>query len=193
MKMKKLIYLTMLLFLTYGNKAQIDFRKGEIGAEIFAGFSNVGGSVGGELKYGMFYKENLLFGPSFRLHQTWANNLGQKFSFSMYGPGLFAHYRLQKVLFLGAEFQYLKSPFNFVTFQQDQVRQWSANLMLGGGFCFSLTERLKLNAAIFYDVINAQNSPFRSSYNFSIKNEFGQVVRILPIIYRVTFFFPFGE
>ena len=30
-------------------------------------------------------------------------------------------------------------------------------------------------------------------YNFKIKNEVGQTVRILPIIYRVTFFIPLGE
>jgi hypothetical protein len=190
--MKKIIA-SIFSLVTLLSSAQIDFKNGEIGAEIFAGFSNFGGSVGGEMKYGVFLNEQLLVGPSFRLHQTWANNLGQKASFSVYGPGVFGHYRIQKVLFVGAEFQVLRNPFNFVTFQQDQLRKWSPNLMLGGGFCFTLNPRLKLNAAIFYDVINAPNSPFRTSYNFRIKNEFGQTVRILPIIYRVTFFFPLGQ
>jgi hypothetical protein len=47
--------------------------------------------------------------------------------------------------------------------------------------------------ALFYDVINAQNSPFRSSYAFKMKNQTGQVVRILPVIYRITLFIPLSK
>ena len=56
-----------------------------------------------------------------------------------------------------------------------------------------LGEKVRLNAALFYDVINAENSPFRTSYFFKVKNQAGQIVRTLPIIYRVTFFIPIGS
>lgn len=164
----------------------------EIGLEPYIGFSNLGGAVGGELKYAARLSENLLVGPSFRLQRTWANNLGMQTQMTTWGGGVFAHYRYQEVVFGGIEFQYLKSPFSFVN-PNDNVRPWSPNLMVGGGFYLKLSDKIRLNAALFYDVINAPNSPFRSSYSFKIKNEYGQVVRILPIIYRLTFFIPIDQ
>jgi hypothetical protein len=164
----------------------------ELGLEPYVGFSNMGGAVGGELKYAARLSENLLVGPSFRVQRTWANNLGVQSQMTTWGGGLFAHYRYQDLIFGGVEFQYLKSPFSFVN-PLEVVRPWSPTLMVGGGFYLKLTDKVRLNAALFYDVINASNSPFRSSYTFQIKNEFGQVVRILPIIYRLTFFIPLDQ
>ena len=84
--------------------------------------------------------------------------------------------------------------FNFKTLKDFfLLSKISATIFSLYGFCFKLGKHVRLNAAIFYDVINAKNSPFRSSYNFNVKNEAGQIVRVLPIIYRVTFFFPLGQ
>jgi hypothetical protein len=110
----------------------------------------------------------------------------------MYGGGAFAHLRYQDKVFAGVEFQMLHSPFNFITFQSGQ-KKWAPTLFVGGGFYLKLAPKINLNLALFCDVINADNSPFRSSYNFKIKNEFGQVVRILPIIYRITLFIPLSK
>ena len=154
----------------------------ELGLEPYVGFSNMGGAVGGELKYAARLSENLLVGPSLRVQRTWANNLGVQSQMTTWGGGVFAHYRYQDLI----------SPFSFVN-PLEVVRPWSPTLMVGGGFYLKLTDKVRLNAALFYDVINAPNSPFRSSYTFQIKNEFGQVVRILPIIYRLTFFIPLDQ
>ena len=171
---------------------QKGYYKSEIGAELYAGFSNLGGAFGGEIKYAYLVNKNLALGPSFRLQRTWTNNFGINQSFNIFGGGGFAHYRLQEKLFLGAEIQLLRSPFNFVSFEQNP-KKWAPIALIGGGVHLKLHERVRLNAGIFYDVINAENSPFRSSYNFKIKDEVGETVRILPIIYRVTFFIPLGE
>lgn len=169
--------------------AQLNYMGSELGLEPYIGFSNLGGALGAELKFAAKLSENLFVGPSFRVQRTWANNLGIQSQMTTWGGGAFAHYRLQEILFGGIEFQYLKSPFSFVN-PLEVVRPWSPTLMVGGGVYLKLTDKVRLNAALFYDVINAANSPFRSSYSFQIKNEFGQVVRILPIIYRLTFFIP---
>lgn len=181
------IFLCLLQFIS---NAQI--QSSELGIEAFGGGSQLGGTFGGELKYAAKLPNNLIIGPSFRLHRSWSNYLNVQSQFTMYGGGAFAHMRYQDKLFAGLEFQMLHSPFNFITFQEGQ-KKWSPTLFVGGGFCLKLAPKINLNLALFYDVINADNSPFRSSYNFKIKNEFGQVVRILPIIYRVTLFIPLSK
>ena len=191
--MKKFSLLLVLLGIYFsGTSQQKGYYKSEIGAEVYAGFSTLGGAFGGEIKYAYLVDKNLAVGPSFRLQRTWANNFGVNQSFNIFGAGLFAHYRFQEKLFLGTEIQFLRSPYNFVSFQTN-TRKWAPIALIGGGVNLKLHERARLSAGIFYDVANADNSPFRSSYNFKIKNEFGQIVRILPIIYRITFFFPLGE
>lgn len=186
--MKNIILFFAFIIASHAN-AQLSYMGSELGLEPYIGFSNLGGAVGGELKFAARLSDNLLVGPSFRVQRTWSNNLGIQSQMTTWGGGVFAHYRYQELVFGGVEFQYLKSPFSFVN-PNAVVRPWSPTLMVGGGFYLKLTDKLRLNAALFYDVINAQNSPFRSSYSFKVKNEFGQVVRILPIIYRLTFFIP---
>lgn len=187
--MKKLVLLWF--FLPLIGSAQPSFNGSELGVEIFAGASNLGGSVGGDLKYAAILNEKWALGPSFRFQRTWSNNFGQKMGFSVYGGGVYAHYRIQNTLFVGGEFEMLRSPFNFILLNYS-TRTWAPTLFLGGGFSRDFNHKIRINGGVFYDVINADNSPFRSSYSIRIKNELGQVVRILPIIYRITFFFPLG-
>ncbi len=186
--MKKIILFFAFIIASHAN-AQLSYMGSELGLEPYIGFSNMGGAVGGELKFAARLSDNLLVGPSLRVQRTWSNNLGIQSQMTTWGGGVFAHYRYQELVFGGVEFQYLKSPFSFVN-PNAVVRPWSPTLMVGGGFYLKLGEKVRLNAALFYDVINVPNSPFRSSYTFKVKNEFGQVVRILPIIYRLTFFIP---
>ncbi|NDB34390.1 MAG: hypothetical protein EB023_03385 [Flavobacteriia bacterium] len=187
MKIKTFLFY-FLPFLVVG---QTSFNGSEIGVELFAGASNLGGAIGGDLKYAAIINENWAVGPSFRYQRTWSNNQGQKMGFSVYGGGVYAHYRIQNSLFLGGEFEMLRSPFNFILFNYSP-KIWAPTLFLGGGFSRDFNGKIRVNGGIFYDVINADNSPFRSSYSIKIKDDMGQVVRILPIIYRITFFFPLG-
>jgi hypothetical protein len=184
-------FLLLLISLPLLSYAQVAFNGSELGVELYAGASTLGGSVGGDLKYAAILNENWAVGPSFRLQRTWSNNLGQKMGFSVYGGGFYAHYRIKNTLFVGGEYELLKSPFNFILFNYS-TKQWASTLFLGGGFSRDFNHKIRVNGGIFYDVINAENSPFRSSYSVRIKNEMGQVVRILPMIYRITFFFPLG-
>ncbi|MEY5132676.1 MAG: hypothetical protein RLZZ198_680 [Bacteroidota bacterium] len=184
-------FILLLLSFPLLSYSQVAFNGSELGVELYAGASNLGGSVGGDLKYAAILNENWAVGPSFRLQRTWSNNLGQKMGFSIYGGGVYAHYRIKNTLFVGGEYELLRSPFNFIFFNYSS-KQWASTLFLGGGFSRDFNHKIRVNGGIFYDVINAENSPFRSSYSVRIKNEMGQVVRILPMIYRITFFFPLG-
>lgn len=187
MKIKTFLFY-FLPFLVVG---QTSFNGSEIGVELFAGASNLGGAIGGDLKYAAIINEHWALGPSFRYQRTWSNNQGQKMGFSVYGGGVYAHYRIQNSLFLGGEFEMLRSPFNFILLEYSP-KIWAPTLFLGGGFSRDFNGKIRVNGGIFYDVINAENSPFRSSYSIKIKDDMGQVVRNLPIIYRITFFFPLG-
>jgi hypothetical protein len=173
-------------------QSQTTFDGSEIGVELFAGGSTFGGSVGGDIKYAAILNENWAVGPSFRYQRTWSNNLGQKMGFTVYGGGAYAHYRMNNTVFLGAEYEILRSPFNFIFFNYS-AKQWASTLFLGGGFSREFNGKIRVNGGIFYDVINAENSPFRSSYSVRLKDANGQVVKILPILYRITFFFPLGK
>ena len=188
--MKRLLLGILFGLFTVQSQAQIEGT--ELGIEAYGGGSNLGGTFGGELKYAVKLPNNLVVGPSFRLQRSWSNYLAMQSHFTIYGGGAFAHLRIQDKIFVGTEFQMLHSPYNFTTFQT-QSKKWAPTLFVGGGFYLKLAPKIKLNLALFYDLINAQNSPFRSSYNFRIKNEMGQVVRILPIIYRVTLFIPLSK
>ncbi len=184
------LFVAITSLLAFSNHSLVTFDGSEIGLEIVAGGSNLGGSVGGDLKYAAVLNENFAVGPSFRLQRTWSNNLGQKFGFSVYGGGVFAHYRLKNVVFAGMEFEVLHCPVNYVNVNSS--KSWLSTLFIGGGFSRDFNHKIRINAGVFYDVINAKNSPFRSSYNFNIKDVNGQIVKILPMIYRISFFFPLG-
>jgi len=178
-----------IFFGLFSVQSQAQIESSELGIEAYGGGSNLGGTFGGELKYAAKLANNLVVGPSFRLQRSWSNYLAMQSHFTIYGGGAFAHLRVQEKIFVGMEFQMLRSPYNFTTFQT-QAKKWAPTLFVGGGFYLNLAPKINLNLALFYDLINAQNSPFRSSYNFKMKNQAGQVVKILPIIYRITLFIP---
>lgn len=190
-------YLFFLIFLpTYILLGQIQNTGQELGIEGYFGVSNQNGSFGIGPKYGFILNENFVVGPSIRIQRNWSNVLGNSFGQTIYGGGIFAHARYaskgNSTVYGALEFEYLRSPFNFLNNQQygsEAIKIWAPTLFIGGGFLVRVNNVIGINAGILYDVINADNSPFRSSYLFNVKNEAGIVTKILPIIYRLTFLF----
>ena len=193
--MKNFFQLTFVLCL-FSSHAQTEFDGSEIGVEIFAARAGSnGGTMGAGFKYAAILNKNFAVGPSFRYHRTWNdlfNGLAtdNQSSASIYGGGFFAHARYKDALFGGVEFELLKTPFNFSQ-TGGEFKPWIATLFIGGGFS-KLYNKVRINLGIFYDVVNAENSPFRPNYAITIKNAEGGIQRILPIIYRINFFFPIG-
>lgn len=159
----------------------------EIGIDLAFSTSSNNGNIGIGLKYGIELGEYFIAGPSIRYERLWFNNFnnGSKGSFNTFGGGAFIHGRFFNALFVGAEFEMLKSPYTKTGFLSSVERTWSPTLFLGGGFSMEFNETIRLNAGIMYDVLDPANSPFRRSY--MMKRENGQY---LPIIYRIAFFFP---
>ena len=190
--MKKFLFV-FLIFTIQDITAQIDVTSQELGIEGYFGASNQGGSFGIGPKFGFILNENIAIGRSFRIQRNWSNLPGNSFSQTVYGGGAFAHIRYKSkgksTVFGAVEFEYLRSPYNYATNLELTSKKWAPTLFLGGGFLIRVNKVVGINAGILYDVINADNSPFRSSYFLKQKNQAGVVTKIYPLIYRLTFLF----
>ena len=156
------------------------FQGSEIGVDVAFTASSNGGNVGLGLKYGAKFGKYIIAGPSVRYDLTWVKNQvgtgnGQNGKYSVYGGGAYIHGRFFNALFVGAEFEYLRSPYDINGFLTN-LPSWSPTLFLGGGFSMEFNEVVRLNAGIMYDVINAKNSPFINSYSITQKDSNGNVV-----------------
>lgn len=192
--MKKLKFILLFVLPINFAFSQTKITGVELNLDGFFSASTFGSSFGIGPKIGIQLNELYSVGPSFRIQRASSNNLGNTFTQTIYGGGVFAHARMKTAgkatIFGGAEFEYLLSPYNFLTFQTLTTNRWAPTFFLCGGFNLKLSKYFSLNAGIYFDLINAQNSPFRMGYAFKIKNEQGQVVRILPMIYRISISIP---
>ena len=194
MKNISALILCSVLFINTAQSQSFELDGTEIGFDLAFSASNNGGNVGLGLKYGLNFGEYLIVGPSVRYERLWFKNqqTAQSGGYNIYGGGAFAHARFFNALFVGAEFEMLRSPFGkdqfagFVT----TTGSWAPTMFLGGGFSMEFNETIRINAGIMYDVINAQNSPFQRSYFIQKKTTFGEPAGYLPIIYRIAFFIP---
>ena len=190
--MKKLFFLFIIIS-TQDLLSQTEITSQELGIEGYFGASNQSGSFAIGPKYGFILNENIAVGPSFRIQRNWSNNSGNSYSQTVYGGGAFAHIRYKSkgksTVFGAVEFEYLRSPFVDINFQNVTAKKWAPTLFIGGGFLVRVNNVIGINAGILYDVINADNSPFRSSYFLKQKNQAGGVTKIYPLIYRLTFLF----
>jgi hypothetical protein len=189
MKYLKSIFVCLLFVSTSFSQQGIEGH--ELGFDGAFNASTFGGSYGIGVKYGLKKGENLAFGPSFRLQRSWWQNQGgQKGGFTNYGGGAWVHYRYANYVFAGAEFEMLNT--RLVNPQiYGKNYKWIPTFFLGGGFSRDFNEKFRLNAGMFFDIINDLNSPFRSAYVLKSTNSIGQEVPI-PVIYRLGIFIPIG-
>lgn len=175
-------------------------KEYEIGVEITAASgSNLGGSVGGSLKFAIVEDESLAYGPSIRYQYLWSNNnfTGINANASLFGGGGFLHYRLLDWFFIGTEIEMLTNPFPVI----NPDKKWSLTAFFGGGVHRDF-DWVKLNVGLLFDAADALRdpltsnpSPLRTSYFIQRKNPnpgSDPNGAYLPIIYRIAFFFPIG-
>lgn len=187
--MKRILFV-LCIFSSFGLHAQSN-EGNEIGLEGTFYASNFSGAFGIGVKYGWKFREYFIAGPSVRYQRSWFTNgintsNPQTSGFNVFGGGGFIHARFFNALFVGAEAEFLRSPLqgNFVVTGQGY---WSPNFFIGGGYSMEFNEKWRLNLGVLYDVIDHPNSPIRTQY--FMRNS--QNV-LLPIIYRINFFFPIG-
>ena len=200
--MKKLLTYSLASLLSFGALSQADIP--EIGVEIGAtNFGTFGGSVGGAIRAGLAedHQEALAFGIMIRYHHFWNKNnfTGMGGSGSLFGGGAYMHYRFFEWLFVGAELEYVRNPFVIPPSPGVTPRRWEAAGFLAAG-AHKDFDWVKLNLGVQYDVIDAlrdplRPSPFRNQYFIRLSNpaQPGAGGEYLPIIYRLTFFFPIGR
>lgn len=200
--MKKTALISALLFLFFTtNFAQ--FRP-EIGVELnAAAFSTMGGSFGGALRGGLAeykYTEAVAYGLILRYQRIWNKNnfTGLSNAGDIFGLGGYWHYRFMEWLFIGSELEYVRSPFIGVNSATINQSKWK----LAGFLCAGASKDfdwVRLNLGLQYDFIDAiraenKPSPFRNEYFIRLRNPAQPNAggKYLPIIYRLTFFFPIG-
>ena len=190
--MHRLITVALLLIFGYST-AQVEGY--EVGLDGFFSASTMGGGIGLGPKFGFRMNEILILGPSFRYQRSWSKNnfTGQEFSFNNYGGGFFLHGRYKNSVYGGFELEVLRNSSGFVD-TSAVFKRVVPTLFICGGFSKEFNNWIRLNVGLYYDVINSLNSPFRSSYMLSVKNpQTGAITRYLPLIYRLSFFFPIGK
>lgn len=153
------------------------------------------GTFGLGIKYGFKFGENVILGPSVRYQRYWTNNTltGTAGGFNVYGGGGFIHGRFSNLLFIGAELEFLRSPFTNNGLLTTNSK-WVGTCLLGGGFSREFNESFRLNAGIFYDILDVPNPTNPNNPNpnsplqpYLTRKPNGQVI---PILYRIGFFFP---
>jgi len=178
------IFITLLSTLMLSSSFAQEIEGTEVGFDGYFGASTNGGSFSIGAKYGLKFSDQFIAGPSIRFQRNWTKNTftGISGSYNVYGVGAFAHGRFANVLFAGAEFEMMRTPFATSTISNGPT--WTPSLFLGGGYSQEFNEKFRINAGIMYDIINHVNSPFRQGY--FMRN--AQQV-LIPLIYRITFFF----
>jgi hypothetical protein len=168
--------------------------KSEIGIDGYFSIGNQGGNFSAGLKFGALKKEEdskVVIGPSVRWMRVWSKNFATAFqpaSYNIFGLGAFAHWRVVDGIYLGAEFESLKSPLNYVIITEQ--KKWVPTLFLGGGYSKAFDDRFRLNVGIFYDIINDAGSPYRPSYLTRKTGPNGEPGALIPILYRLQLVIP---
>jgi len=195
--MKSFLVLISVLVFSINSFSQ-DIEGTELGIDgTFYATSGVyqSGTIGLGLKYGFVFGENLILGPSFRYQRSWTNNTltGTSGGFNVYGGGVFIHGRFNNVLFIGMEGELLKSPYTTNGFLSTNPK-WVGTCLLGGGFSREFDAGFRLNAGVYYDILDVPNPANPSNVNpnsplqpYVAKKENGTII---PILYRISLFIP---
>ena len=110
-------------------------------------------SVGGKIGYSYInYKDA---NPSYDTHN--------------YGGSIFTRYRIIPQIYLHGEFVYFsyeRQTFNLANQQFGSERTWVPFLLLGGGLSQNVGPNVWVFAEVLFDVINDDNSPYKSGEPF---------------------------
>ncbi len=79
---------------------------------------------------------------------------------SNYGYSLFSRLRFFRNLYAHAEFQ--STNYDLYDSSGNSNREWVNFLLLGGGYSQPLGGNVRLNAQVLFDVLHADNSPYKS-------------------------------
>ncbi len=191
------ILVVSVLIIFYQNSllAQKNVEGHEIGIDASFNASSIGGVLELGPKFGFRMNENIILGPTLRYQRAWSQPYysTNSFSYNNLGIGFFLHGRYRNVVFGGFEAEVLRNKNVFID-TSAIFKKFVPTIFLCAGFSKEFNGIVRLNAGLYYDLVNSLNSPFRSAYKMSIKDPTtGQIVKRIPVIYRISFFFPLGN
>ena len=105
------------------------------------------------------YKITPQFSVGAKVGYSYINYKDIDFDTHNYGGSVFTRYRIIPQIYLHGEFVY---------FSYDRIlgREWVPFLLLGGGFSQQISPNVWAYAEILFDVINDDNSPYKSGEPF---------------------------
>ncbi len=152
------------------------FTGGNVGFNIFNGLMYL------EVAPILGYKVNEKFsaGISGKFMRLGAINNNQTFrSFYYYGGGLFTRYQFTESILASVEYELLNVEQLNPNSSDFGNRTLSNVLLVGGGYNSRISDNIRAQLFVLYDVIDDPNSPYRFNYLFG--------PNALPIIYRIGF------
>ena len=116
--------------------------------------------IGIEPMVGYKLTKKLSLGVKIRYDYVSDKRYSEDYNNSNYGGSLFARLRLFKRLYAHVEY----AGYNYKHYDElgESDREWIPFLFVGGGFSQSLGKRASLNAQILFDVLQDDNSPFKT-------------------------------
>jgi hypothetical protein len=192
--MKKSL-LIISIFFSLISSAQKNVEGYEIGLDASFNASSIGGVLELGPKFGFRMNENVILGPTIRYQRAWSQPYysNTSFSYNNFGGGFFLHGRYKNVVYGGVEAVILRNR-NVYIDTSAVFQKFVPTVFICAGFSKEFNGIVRLNAGLYYDVVNSLNSPFRNAYKMTIKDPTtGQIVKRIPLIYRISFFFPIGS
>jgi len=99
-------------------------------------------------------------GAKFRYDYIRDERYGETYNTSNYGFSLFTRYRLFKPLYVHVE--YVTYNYDLYNGFGESERIWIPYFLVGGGYSKMIGKRTWLNAQVLFDVLQNENSPYRS-------------------------------
>ena len=115
------------------------------------------------------YKITPKFSVGAKIGYSYINYNDTDFDTHNYGGSLFTRYRIIPQIYLHGEFVYFsfeRRTYNLVNQQFGSERVWVPYFLLGGGFSQQISPNVWAYAEVLFDVINDENSPYKSGEPF---------------------------
>jgi outer membrane protein assembly factor BamA len=163
-----LILVALICLVTYANAQDSEKQKfwervyfgGNFGLNFGTDYSVV--EVSPLVGYRLTEKLSVGFGVTYIYYSVRNRYTNDKYESSIYGGNIFTRYFFLENLFAHVETGALNLDVPAMYYPYNLSRQWSQNLLVGGGYRSQIGERSSFTIMLLYDLIDDPNSPYRN-------------------------------